>query len=591
MQGDHDHVGFVRAEEAGGELDRHGILDQYERQRRVREQTAAQAGALGQYVGLQGEFAEYLKDPYTPPSEPRAPRLGERHEVLIIGGGFSSLLTTVRLREAGVEDTLILEKGGDVGGTWYWNRYPGAACDVESYSYLPLLEESGYVPSRKYAGGPEIFAYCRKVAQQYNIYRNCIFHTTATETTWDEDSGQWSVRTDCGDLFLAKYVIMANGCLSEPKLAVIEGMQRFKGKAFHTSRWDYAFTGGSPDGGLVGLRDKVVGIIGTGATAVQSIPHLAEHAAHLFVFQRTPSSIDVRGDFPTDPEWAGALKPGWSLRRRQVFDDSMSNGFTRVDLSVKASSKEELRSRYEESNLRAMEQIRRRVDAVVQDPKTSAALKPWYPLGCKRPCVHDEYLPTFNRPNVTLVDTEGAGVRLINEQGPVVNGNQYTLDVLIYATGFDFCKVGTFNSIIGRQGLRLGDKWRGGISTFLGIHTRGFPNLFIMGGPQAFGATFNFMSLLERQGEHVARVVAHCRHAGVRALDVGHSAEEEYVAFCVRAASKAPYEKCVSYYNAEGTARAQDLPYSASGKRYFQQLSDAQAGLAGKHPVQPYIFH
>mmetsp|Transcript_53287 Transcript_53287/g.165170 ORF Transcript_53287/g.165170 Transcript_53287/m.165170 type:complete len:465 (+) Transcript_53287:309-1703(+) len=457
--------------------------------------------------------------------------------------------------------------------------------------FLPALAGGdGLRAFQQVRRGPEIFAHCRRVAEQFDLDRSCLFHTTVTETAWDEESGHWVVRTDCGDRFLARYVVMANGCLSEPKLAVIRGMERFRGKAFHTSRWDYAFTGGSAGGGLVGLRGKTVGIIGTGATAVQAIPHIAEHAQHLYVFQRTPSSIDVRGDFPTDPVWARALKPGWSLRRRQVFDDSMRNGFTQVDLSSRASSKEELRARFEESNLRAMEQIRRRVDATVRDSKTAAALKPWYPLGCKRPCVHDEYLPTFNRPNVTLVDTDGAGVKLINEEGPVVNGTQYPLDVLIYATGFDFCKVGTFNSIVGRNGLRLGDKWQDGISTFLGIHTRGFPNLFVMGGPQAFGATFNFMSLLERQGEHVARVVAHCRQAGIRALDVELEAEKDYVAFCSRAASKAPYDKCVSYYNAEGTARPQDLPYSASGKRYFQQLSDAQAGLVGKHPIQPYVF-
>ena len=398
---------------------------------------------------------------------------------------------------------------------------------------------------------------------------------------WDEEAQVWRVRTDRGDTVAARFVVMANGCLSEPKLAVLPGMASFKGKSFHTSRWDYAYTGQD----LSKLEGKRVGVVGTGATAVQVVPQLAQvPGLELFVFQRTPSSIDVRGDFATDEEWAAKLKPGWSLARRQAFDESMSGGFTRAPTLPpmdKAAYRIRMRAEIQKANAAVMQSLRERVDAVVADPATAAALKPWYPLGCKRPCVHDEYLPAFNQANVHLVDTKGRGVEEVREAGVVAGGAEHPLDVLIFATGFEFCKVGTFNAITGRDGASLGEKWsEGGISTYLGMHTRGFPNMFIMGGPQAFGAAFNFMSVIEEQAKHVLQVVAHLRRTGARAVDVTPQAEADYTQFCVDAAGKVDWNACVSYYNAEGTARAQDLPYSSSSKVYYGQLAAAQAALA-----------
>src|SRR5580704_3058129 len=247
---------------------------------------------------LTGELSKYEVDPYGGEVTPREP-INDAVEVLFIGGGFSALLTSARLRERGVESIRIVERGADVGGTWYWNRYPGAACDVPSYDYLPLLDEMDYIPSSFYAKGPEIFAHCQAIAKRYDLYDLAVFRTTVVSTTWDDAEKLWTIGTDRGDAMRAKFVICANGTLSKPKLSKITGLESFAGHSFHTSRWDYAYTGQN----LEDLSDKVVGIIGTGASAVQAIPRLGKAAKALHVFQRTPSGIDIRGDRPTDPEW------------------------------------------------------------------------------------------------------------------------------------------------------------------------------------------------------------------------------------------------------------------------------------------------
>src|SRR5712691_7228571 len=260
---------------------------------------------------LNGWMAKYAVDPYGGEITPRA-ALTDTVECLFIGGGFSALLTSARLREYGVESIRIVERGADVGGTWYWNRYPGVACDVVAYDYLPLLDEMDYVPKDRYAKGPEIYAHCQAIAKKYNLYELATFQTTVTSTVWDEAERMWHITTDRGDHMRARFVICANGTLSKPKLAKINGMQSFKGHSFHTSRWDYDYTKSD----LSSLEEKVVGIIGTGATAVQAIPGLGAAAKELYVFQRTPSSIDIRNDWATDSEWAENLKPGWQAKRR-----------------------------------------------------------------------------------------------------------------------------------------------------------------------------------------------------------------------------------------------------------------------------------
>ena len=412
-----------------------------------------------QYVGMSAEFSEFDEDPYVEPGFTRD-ALFDDVEVAIIGGGFGGLLAGARLRKIGVQSIRLIERAGDVGGTWYWNRYPGAMCDVESYVYLPLLEEMGYMPKHKYSYAPEIFEYSKSIARHFNLYENALFQTGVTELRWDVDAARWLISTDRGDRMTARFVAMANGPLSRPKLPGIPGIGEYQGHMFHTSRWDYGYTGGDSTGNLTGLADKRVGIIGTGATGIQCIPHLSRSTRELFVFQRTPSSVDVRNNSETDPWWAASLEPGWHQRRMDNFNTLVSGGLSDEDLvhdswtdmfralagvastdeaSVLggAITPEERADLSELFDMRKMDQVRRRVERLVQDPFTSDRLKPWFRQLCKRPCFHDEYLDTYNRPNVTLVDTDGLGVHRFTEQGIVVGDTEYELDCVIFATGFE----------------------------------------------------------------------------------------------------------------------------------------------------------
>ncbi|MGH8277216.1 MAG: flavin-containing monooxygenase, partial [Steroidobacteraceae bacterium] len=396
-----------------------------EEQAKYRAFKEARRGAAD-YMSMEGDFKKYLDDVYSEPPIPRE-ALNDECEILVVGAGFGGLLIWHKLSEAGFTDVRFCEKGGDVGGTWYWNRYPGIACDVESYSYLPLLEEVGYVPSMKFASGFEILEHCQNMAQKFGFYDHCLFHTTVEGTTWDEASGRWIVATDRGDKMRARFVILANGILTTPKLARIAGMEKFRGESFHTSRWNYD----------IDLRGKRVGIIGTGATAVQAVPELAKIVGQLYVFQRTPSSIDVRDQRATTDEEraAWANEPGWARARRARFakisevraavlanDDYLAGktqDFRKPRKFDRVLTPEERLQKQLDSSFRLMEQVRARVDAIVKDPKTAAALKPYYPYGCKRPTFHDEYLPAFNLPQVHLVDTAPRGVTEINERGVV----------------------------------------------------------------------------------------------------------------------------------------------------------------------------
>jgi len=561
-----------------------------------------------QYREVKGALAHFVDDPYVAPGFTREP-LADEVEVVVIGGGFGGLLAGARLREAGVEDLRLVEKAGDFGGTWYWNRYPGAQCDVESYIYLPLLEELGTVPTEKYARAPEILAHSQAIGRKYDLYRGALFQTEVTELRFDEASARWLVSTNRGDRLRARFVCMSNGPLNRPKLPGIPGIESFRGHSFHTSRWDYAYTGGDSKGNLVGLGGKRVGVIGTGATAVQCVPHVAAAAGHLFVFQRTPSSVDVRGNRPTDPDWAGSLAPGWHRHRMDNFNILVSGGFQAEDLVNDGwtdiirkllvmvqqpgtdLSPEALGRTMELADFQKMEQIRGRVDAVVKDRATAEALKPWYRQFCKRPCFHDEYLESFNRPNVTLVDTQGRGVERVTEKGVVVAGVEVELDCLIYATGFE---VGTDytrragTEIVGRGGLTLTQKWADGVRSLHGMHSRGFPNCFIM-GPQQAGFTVNYPHLLEEQSRHIAYVVAQAVAHGVRTLEVSEAAEVEWVETVIRMArfGRDFLESCTpGYYNNEGKLSeraAQNGFYGGGPIEFFRILREwrEQGALAG----------
>ncbi len=560
-------------------------------QARYREFKEARRGAAD-YMAMEGEFASYLEDVYSDDPVPRG-ALTDECEILVVGAGFAGLLLWHKLKEAGFNDVRFCEKGGDVGGTWYWNRYPGIACDVEAYSYLPLLEEMGYIPSMKFASGFEILEYCQAMATRFGLYEHCLFHTTVENTEWDEAEKRWTVFTDRGDAMKARYVILANGILTTPKLARIKGMEKFSGDSFHTSRWNYH----------VDLAGKKVGIIGTGATAVQVIPEIAKTVDALYVFQRTPSSVDVRDQRETTPEELATWKnePGWAKARRARFskisagrtaikanDDYLSGKVTDFKERKAHSGKltpEEMIQKTLASNFRIMEQIRARVDVLVDDPKTAAALKPFYPYGCKRPTFHDEYLPTFNQDHVTLVDTAPLGVQEINEKGVVHNGVQYDLDVLIYATGFQWMATSTFNMIKGRDGQTLKGKWQSeGTKTFLGVHSHGFPNLFIVSGPQGGGGSFNFTDAIETHADYIVWMISTMRDTGVSVVDVTGESEDKYAEHCRHAdIASAPLRDCLSYYNGDGNAEPGSLAYYGGGT-WHKIRSEAQASLA------PYVF-
>ena len=514
----------------------------------------------------------YERDPYVEEIIERDP-IDDEVEVLFIGGGFSALLTAARLREIGVPTIRIVERGGDVGGTWYWNRYPGVACDVIAYDYLPLLDEMGYVPTRHYAEGWEILEHCRAIAKRYDLYELAVFQTTVTETVWHEDEQRWHVRTDRGDTMRAQFVICANGTLSKPKLARIDGMESFEGHSFHTSRWDYAYTGEQ----LEHLHDKVVGIIGTGATAVQAIPNLAANAKELYVFQRTPSSIDIKNDWETDPEWAAKLQPGWQAKRRARAMEGQPLSAMQVEQRADMSREEKIR-RQENANIDYMMRIHRRIDEIVEDKATADALKPWYMFMCKRPCFHNEYLPSFNRPNVHLVDTRGKGITEIAPKGPVFEGRTYELDLLIYATGFEVQRTGIWNRIVGEGGLELDDKYADGIRTVLGIHTAGYPNLFVMGGYQA-SFNFNLTDVLQAQGDHIAACIDHVRRTGRTTIDPKPETEEWWVQEVIehRGKTNRNAECTPGYYNFEGESnRRQDGNYNGGFPAYAAHMASTR---------------
>ena len=578
--------------DTGMDFDPNALREKYreERDKRLR------SDGNDQYIAMDGEFSRYLDDP-AQAGIVREP-LTDEVDVAIIGTGFSGLLAGARLRQMGVESIRMIETGAEFGGTWYWNQYPGVQCDIESYIYLPLLEELDYMPKEKYSYGPEILEHCKELGRHFDLYRDVCFGTRVHEMHWDDADHRWVLHTNHNDRMRARFVIMAIGPLSRPKLPGIAGIDTYEGHSFHTSRWDYDYTGGDTNGNLTELSDKVVGVIGTGATAVQCIPHVGEAAQHLYVFQRTPSSIDVRGNRPTDPEWAMSLEPGWQQNRIENFgnivagsmqeEDLVSDGWTDILRNLTAlgegarlGTPEEIAEAMEMADFQKMEQIRSRVDELIEDSSIAEALKPYYRQFCKRPCFHDDYLPTFNRDNVTLVDTDGQGVERITPKGVVAAGQEYELDCIIFATGFE---VGTDYShrancdIYGRGGETLSERWADGMSTFHGVVSRDYPNLLHMGGIQS-GVSPNFTELYNEQSQHVAYIVNQGLSSGATVVEPTEQAESDWVRLIMESAYRRAgfLESCTpGYYNNEG--KPDDGPgwfggtYGGGAQEFFKLL-------------------
>ncbi|WP_102143357.1 flavin-containing monooxygenase [Mycobacterium hubeiense] len=562
--------------ETPDDIDIDALRERYaaERAKRLRPEGSKQ------YVELEDDFAGYYEvDPHTPVT-PRDP-IVEDIDVAVLGGGFAGLLSAVHLKKAGVDDVRIMELGGDFGGVWYWNRYPGIQCDNESYCYIPLLEELGYMPTKKFADGAEIYEHCRNIGKHFGLYDAAIFSTQVRDMHWDDELARWRISTNRGDDIRARFVVLGSGPFHRPKLPGIPGIKDFKGHSFHSSRWDYEYTGGDTTGGLHKLADKRVALVGTGATGVQLVPYLGRDAKHLYVFQRTPSSVDVRNNAPTDPEWVKTLQPGWQKERQRNFHawtfegmalgqpDLVCDFWTELGRNTAARvmaledpgsmTPEQFMAIREEEDYKVMERLRRRVDELVDDPETAEALKPYYRFLCKRPCSNDEYLQTFNRPNVTLVDVSASkGVERATEKGLVANGVEYEVDCIIYASGFEITteisRRYSIDAIEGRDGLSLYDYWRDGYKTLHGMTSRGFPNQFFTGFTQV-GISANIAANYELQGEHIAYIIAEALKRGATVVEPSQEAQDEWCRTIRETAidNSAFDAQCTpGYYNNEG---------------------------------------
>jgi cyclohexanone monooxygenase len=582
-------------------FDHQALQNKYIEERDKRLRVAGRS----KYFALEGRLADrFDADIWAPTDGAREP-IAREFEAVIVGGGFGGMLAAGNLRKHGIaaEDLCIVERGADFGGTWYWNRYPGLSCDTEAYCYLPLLEETGYVPKEKYAKGPELFEHSQRLGRHYGLYDKALFQTRVIDGVWDEESLRWDVTTDRGDLLRARFLLICAGATNRPKLPGIPGVELFAGHSFHSMRWDYAYTGGGPEGNLTGLADKRVGVIGTGCTAIQCVPPLAASARELYVFQRTPSPVNVRANRPTDPEWAAELKPGWQLHRMENFLNVISGVPEKVDLvddgwtrslskarGVFSADKSAMKSKAEldAADFAQMEQVRARVDSLVTDKATAEALKPWYGVLCKRPTFHDQYLQTFNRPNVTLVDTQGAGVERITERGIVANGTEYPLDCIIYSTGFDVSSglaAGLGFVPKGVGGLTLLARLDREFSSLHGILISEFPNMFMIGGSQGTLATTRTYDLTV-QSEHAARIIEECLARGVSRVEVRPEAEADWQAEMAdkRVDHDGYFEECTpGLLNLEGRGgQVYDYYYGAGPVGYRQQIEEWFATRIGE---------
>ena len=578
------------------DVDIDGLRRRYARERAKR----LRPDGNDQYLELKGQFARFLQDPY-------AERLerDEKHDhvtATLVGGGFAGLVTGARLRESGIADVRIVEKAGGFGGTWYWNRYPGAQCDTASMIYLPLLEETGYMPSERYAHAPEILEHCNRIATRYGLRDNALFHTEITDLEWDAAGFRWIVRTDRGDEFTSQFVAIGTGPLHVAKLPGIPGIESFAGHAFHTSRWDYGYTGGDPEGAPMDrLAGQRVAIIGTGATAVQCVPHLAASCQELFVFQRTPSSVDVRDNQPIDPEWfAGVAEPGWQERWLENFvanmsagefpsEDLVNDGWTDLAKRIRGrlavarpdpASFQDLLDDFEKADFEKMSEIRARVDAIVADSTTAERLKAWYRQLCKRPCFHDEYLSAYNLPSVHLVDTDGRGVQRITPAGVVAGGVEYPVDCIIYASGFEVGTEATRRygfDLTGRDGTRLSEHWSAGMRSMHGIHVHGFPNVFLVQLGQGGNFVANVPHNLTDTARTVAAVVSHMIDNNFHGVDVTREAEDAWMELLAPNPVMTSFlASCTpGYYNNEGQGPSPHsllVGYQHGAPAYFRYI-------------------
>lgn len=550
-----------------------------------------------QYISASGKWSKiYEEDPYTPVA-PRDPITGET-DVIILGAGYCGMMVATQLKKAGITDFYNLDHGGNFGGTWYWNRYPGIQCDNDSLVYMPLLEETGYMPSKKFADGYEIHDHCQTIADTFGIRDNALFHTLIETLVWNAETNRWHVGTNRGDDIKARFVVLAMGPLNKPKLPGIPGIDAFKGKIFHTARWDYDYTGGEwRNPALTKLADKKVAIIGTGATAIQVVPYLAKHAEQTYVVQRTPSTIDARNNRPINAEWFNAQEPGWQQERIRNFHhaamerlspgepDLVQDIWTEISRNVSAEleaegwpecTPEDYAKRREVWDYRVMERLRARCD-IVTDPAVAEALKPYYRYLCKRPASNDDYYPAFNQPNVTLIDVaETQGLERLTEKGFIHKGVEYEIDCLILASGYevtnDLDRRWGISRIEGVDGLSIYDYWRDGFQTFQGMMAHNFPNMFFTGFTQSAANASNSKTFID-QGFHIGYIASEALKRGAERIEPSAEAQDAYIRRlrAVAVDNSAYVNECTpSYFNNEGdTTKKRHIFGEPWGEGYY----------------------
>jgi len=486
-------------------------------------------------------------------------------DICVVGAGFAGMYTIVRAREMGMS-VRVFEAGTDVGGTWYWNRYPGARCDIESVEYSYSFDEDlqqEWEWTERYAAQPEILKYAQHVADRFDLRSDIQFSTRVVSAHFDESSSTWLTTTDGGDRVRSQFIVFATGCLSSANRPQFAGSEDFAGETYHTGEWPHEgvdFTG------------KTVGLIGTGSSAIQSIPLIAEQATHLTVFQRTASfSIPARND-SIDQEYVQHVKRDYKSFRdaNRLQTGAFGSTIERGDTSALDANEEERRTEFErrwskggfgflssyndfllkkEANDTIAEFVREKIRDVVRDPQTADALMPQQVIGCKRLCLDTNYYETFNRPNVSLVPVDKHPIERITRDGLVVNSQEHTFDVLVYATGFDAMTGSLLKiDIRGRNNQSLGDAWHAGPVTYLGLNTAGFPNMFMVSGPGSPSVLTNMIMSIEQHVEWITNCIAHLNSTGKSTIETTEESQSGWVAFVNAVADMTLYPSCNSWY-------------------------------------------
>lgn len=581
------------------------LQQKYEEERDKRK--AARGAKEQDYVRIEKVIDPDHQDPYKE-VEPRE-ELHDDVEVTIIGGGWAGLMAGAELRTSN-RKIRILDQAGDFGGVWYWNRYPGVMCDTASVVYMPLLEETGYKPTEKYAHGPEIYAHAQRIGRHFDLYKDAYFHTRVTDLRWEEEKKRWRITTNRGDEFTSRFVQLGLGPLNVPRLPSFPGMKDFQGDWFHTARWDYSATGGSPDGDpMDNLKDKTVALIGTGATAIQIVPELAKTAKKLLVIQRTPTAVDIRDNGPLAYDWWDDLtqQDNWQDVLYENFldfveeykvgnlppedlPDLLDDGWTHIGRDIIGEVKaidgpvtpEKYVKALRDYDDKIQQRIRDRTDTEVRDKETADGLKAWYRRWCKRPGFHDEYLKTFNQNNVELVDTDGRGVERISENGVVIGGQEYPADVIIYSTGFHYNRnlsKDAFFDIVGRDGKTLRDKFADGMLSYMGYFSHDFPNLFFQQSVQGAFLTSNVSQNYVHGSRVLRSVVDHTLDSGKDTYEATQEAEDAWVQMLMDEGTVQDDPECTpGYYNNEGNEigiqQKRSVGYPKGKKAFFNLVGD-----------------